>query len=104
MGDQVFVPGLYRMFALWPAYFDHVAVLLGPRLADPGFRRRGDALAQQINDAVPLVLSALPAPPDWPAPDASLHAHLREAIATYRRTSPEMVMIGSLLSDQLPAP
>jgi hypothetical protein len=103
MGDQVFVPGLYRMLALWPAYFDHIAALLGPRLAEPGFRERGENLAQQIVDAVPMVLSALPQPPELPTPDASLHAHLCEAIATYRRTSPEMVMIGSLLRDQLPS-
>jgi hypothetical protein len=103
MGDQVFVPGLYRMLALWPAYFDHIAMQLGPRLADPEFRRRGEDLAQHVVGAVPMVLSALPEPPDLSTPDASLHAHLCEAIATYRRTSPEMVMVGSLLRDQLPS-
>lgn len=102
MGDQVFVSGLYRMLALWPAYFDHIAAQLAPRLADAGFRERGETLAQHIVDAVPMVLAALPAPPDFPVPDASLHVHLCEAIATYRRTSPEMVIVGTLLRDQLP--
>ena len=103
MGEQIFVPGLYRMLAHWPDYLAHIASLLGPRLADAAFRQRGEQLAQQIVDAVPMVLAALPTPPAVPAPDARLTPSLLEAIATYRRTSPEMVLIGTLLRQQLPA-
>jgi len=102
MGEQIFVPGLYRMLAHWPDYFDHIASLLGPRLADVAFRERGEDLAKQIVAAVPTIMSALPAPPALPMPDASLQPVLLEAIATYRRTSPEMVLVGSLLLQQLP--
>lgn len=102
MGDQVFVPGLYRMLAHWPGYLDYSASLIGPCLADAGFRQRGEFIAQQINDAVPNMLLALPTPPDLPMPDAQLTPALLEAIATYRRTSPEMVQVGSLLLGALP--
>ena len=107
MGDQVFVPGLYRMLAHWPGYVQHIAPIIGPRLADAGFRQRGEHLAQQIVDAVPMITAALPKPlpssASLPAPDQRLRPALLDAIATYRRSSPEMVMVGSLLLQQLPA-
>ena len=102
MGEQIFVPGLYRMLAHWPDYLQHIASLLGPRLADAAFRERGERLAEQIVSVVPMILSALPTPPALPAPDARLVPALLDAIATYRRTSPEMVLVGSLLLQQLP--
>jgi hypothetical protein len=103
MGEQVFVPGLYRMLAHWPAYIQHIAPVLGLRLGDAGFRQRGEHLAQQITNAVPMILASLPTPPSLPAPEEELGPALLEAIVTYRRTSPEMVMVGSLLLHQLPA-
>lgn len=102
MGGQVFVPGLYRMLARWPGYLAHAATILGPTFADPGFRERGERIAEAIVAAVPDVIEALPMPPGLPMPDPALHPRLIDAIQTYRRTSPEMIVFGRLLLDALP--
>lgn len=102
LDDQTFTPGLYRMLVHWPGYLSHVASLVGPRLKNPEFQIRGEYLAQRVVDAVPMVLNALPPPPPLPAPDPSLVPHLMQATMTYRRTSPEMVLVGTLLLQQLP--
>lgn len=102
LDDQTFTPGLYRMLVHWPGYLSHVASMIGPRLLTPDFQSRCEGLAQRIVSAVPMILDALPAPPDNPAPDAALVSHLVEATKTYRRTSPEMVLVGTLLLKQLP--
>jgi hypothetical protein len=102
MGSQQFIPGLYRVLAHWPAYLHQVATLVGPRLSDPAFRARGEQLAHKVVSAVPVILQRLPKPDHRPAPDPGLHAGLLQATATYRRTSPEMVLVGSMLLAQLP--
>ena len=94
------------MLVHWPAYLTHVANMIGPRLNARDFQARGEQIAQKIGDAVPMVLDALPTPPlaSHPAPAAQLVPHLIEATNTYRRTSPEMVLVGTVLLKQLPQP
>ncbi|MDP6343238.1 MAG: hypothetical protein QF578_16965 [Alphaproteobacteria bacterium] len=102
IAGRAFVPGLYRMLAHWPDYLARIADDLGPRLADPGFRERGEELAGTIVGAVPEVLARLPAPPDLPGPEPTIVPALLDAIASYRRSSPEMVLVGGLLRRALP--
>jgi len=103
LGDQSFTPGLYRMLVHWPDYLSHVANMIGPRLGQTDFKARGEQIAEKIVDAVPMVLDALPTPPHQSKPDSSLVPHLIEATKTYRRTSPEMVLVGTVLLKQLPS-
>jgi hypothetical protein len=101
LGDQTFTPGLYRMLVHWPGYLTHVADMIGPRLGQPDFQARCEGIAQRIVSAVPMVLSALPAPSNQSAPDPALVPHIIEATKTYRRTSPEMILVGTVLLKQL---
>lgn len=102
MGDQRFVPGLYRMLVHWPGYLAHVAGELVPRLADPGWQARGEAIAARIVAAVPGILPACRLPTDRARPEPGLEPALLAAIATYRCTSPQMIMVSQLLRDALP--
>lgn len=104
IGSSVFVPGLYRMLAHWPAYLAHVATLLGPRFTDPAIKQACDALAARIDDAASGVLAELPPISQHirpPRPDEA--EEILAAILRYRGTSPEMVIFGTLLNDALPS-
>ncbi len=102
-GAQRFVPGLYRMLAHWPGYLARVGETLGPLLADPELGARGEALAARVTGAAPGILAGLP---PAGAPPGSVRPHraaLLAAIATYRRTSPQMLVFSQLLRAALPA-
>jgi hypothetical protein len=107
LGNEVdgrpFVPGLYRMLAHWPAYLAHVATELGPRFGDPSTRECCRTLAARVDAAANELLASLPHPaPQPPRPSAAEHAAVLAAVERYRRTSPEMVVFGTLLRDALP--
>lgn len=103
MGGKPFVPGLYRMLAHWPGFMAHLATALRPRLASAPVTGAFDELRRRIDAAVPEVLAGLP-------PVSSKHARPSDADRadfftvgqTYRRTSPELVVVGQLLMDALP--
>jgi hypothetical protein len=103
MGGKPFVPGLYRMLVHWPGLVAHLATALGPRLASIPVTSAFDELRRRIDAAVPDVLAGLP-------PVSSSHARPSDADRaaffsvgqTYRRTSPELVVVGQLLMDALP--
>jgi hypothetical protein len=103
MGGKPFVPGLYRMLVHWPGLVAHLATALGPRLASIPVTSAFDELRRRIDAAVPDVLAGLP-------PVSSSHARPSDADRaaffsvgqTYRRTSPELVVVGQLLMDPLP--
>jgi len=107
LGNEVdghpFVPGLYRMLAHWPAYLAHVATVLGPRFDDPATLECCRTLATRVDAAATDVLATLPPPaPSPPRPPAAQHATVLAAVERYRKTSPEMVVFGTLLRDALP--
>lgn len=103
LGDGSFIPGPYRMFAQWPAYLAHVAIELGPVLAGPGYAADRDALFAAIDASAPKVAAGLPlVPTDLPAPSRQEAALMLAAVASYRQTSAEMVIAGTLLRDALP--
>ena len=103
MGGKPFVPGLYRMLAHWPGLMAHLATALPPRLASAPVTSAFDELRRRVDAAVPAILASLP-------PVSSKHAPPSEAERaeffsigqTYRRTSPELVVVGQLLADALP--
>lgn len=100
-----FVPGLYRMLAHWPAFLAHLAVVLSPRLGEPAISAAFDEIRARIDGSVPGVLATLPArSAAHPMPSASERAHYRSIRATYRKTSPELIVFGRLISDALPSP
>jgi hypothetical protein len=102
IGSVVFVPGLYRMLAHWPAYLAHVATLLGPRFTEPATKQACDALATRVDAAAPDVLAALPSlPSNLSPPSPEEAAEIVTAILRYRGTSPEMVVFSTLLRDAL---
>lgn len=103
LGQQTLVPGLYRMLANWPGYLSWVAEALAPRFHDAAVRDRFEELAAHIDACAVDILARLPVPPDGlTAPDAVTAQKIVDAILTYRRTSPEMIVFGSLLLNALP--
>jgi hypothetical protein len=104
VGGQPFVPGLYRMLASWPAFLAHVATVLAPCLDDPATLAACQRLLAAVDAEIPAVLAALPPPPAAPPrPPAGEYPAVAAALDTYRRTSPEMVVVGRMLGDALPA-
>jgi len=105
VAGQVFVPGLYRMLASWPAFLAHVATVLRPHLDDTATRAAGQRLLAAVDAEIPRVFATLPALPARPAmPAAAEFAPVLAALDTYRKTSPEMVVFGRMLGDALPNP
>lgn len=100
---QPFVPGLYRMLAHWPALLAHFANVLVPRLASAELAGACDLVRARIDGSVPDVLAHLPAVASpHPEPDATERAHFMTIGGTYRKTSPELVVLGRLILDALP--
>lgn len=98
-----FVPGLYRMLAHWPAFVAHLATVLPPRLAAAETLRAFDDIRARIDAAVPGVLATLPPKPTLrPPPSESERAHFMTIGATYRKTSPELIVSGRLIRAALP--
>jgi hypothetical protein len=104
VAGQLFVPGLYRMLAHWPAYLAHVATVLGPRFDDPATQACCQSFLQRLDAAVPSVVERLPALPETPPmPPREQFDRILETLERYRETSPQMVVFGTLLRDALPA-
>ena len=101
IGGALFVPGLYRLLACWPGYLTHVAALLTPLLRSEKARAERAAIASKMIGAAEEILAAV-SPTDRPPPSAAQAAAIRGAIQTYRVTSPEMIVFGTLLRDALP--
>ncbi|MGH6912580.1 MAG: hypothetical protein ACREH3_02610, partial [Geminicoccales bacterium] len=103
LGGQIMVPGLYRYFALWPAYLAHVATELAPLLADDRVRRAGEAMARRITRAAPGLVAKLPPVPRNPLrPGPAETKAIIAALDTFKQTSPEMVIFATLLKRALP--
>lgn len=103
MGGKPFVPGLYRMLAHWPGLMAHLATALPPRLASAPVISAFDELRRRIDAAVPEVLASLPPISSKRAPPSDAdRADFFSLGQTYRRTSPELVVVGQLLADALP--
>jgi hypothetical protein len=103
MDGAPFVPGLYRMLAQWPPLLAHLATVLRPQLDDP---RTGAAL-REVNAAIDAEIPALfvelpPLPTEPPMPSSSGFDGVRAALDTYRKTSPEMVVVGRMIARALP--
>jgi len=104
VGQQPFVPGLYRMLATWPAFLAHVATVLRPHQADAATRAACQRLLAAVDAELPAVFAALPSLPSAPPmPPAREFADVLVALDTYRNTSPEMVVFSRMLEDALPA-
>jgi len=93
------------MLASWPAFLAHVATVLRPRLEDAATRAACQRLLAAVDAEIPAVFAALPPlPASPPAPPAREFAPVLAALDTYRKTSPEMVVVGRMLADALPHP
>lgn len=104
-GGKPFVPGLYRMLAHWPALLAHLSVVLAPRLTSATSTAAFDLVRARIDAAVPKVFEQLPALESRsPVPPADERANLLAALETYRKTSPELIAFGRLISEALPPP
>ena len=103
MAGKPFVPGLYRMLGHWPGLVAHLATVLRPRLASDQGKAAFDELRARIDAAVPAVLATLPpVPTSRPRPSAADRADFLDVGQTYRKTSPELVVVGLLIRDALP--
>ncbi|MCG8546415.1 MAG: hypothetical protein MJE12_19635 [Alphaproteobacteria bacterium] len=103
LGDQIMVPGLYRYFAIWPGYLAHVATELALLMADDRVRKAGSAIARRITAAAPEIVAKLPpAPRDLPRPGRAETEAILTALDTFKATSPEMIVFGTLLKHALP--
>lgn len=105
VAGQVFVPGLYRMLAAWPAFLAHVATVLRPHLGDAATGTAGQRLLAAVDAEIFRVFASLPSLPRRPpVPPAAEFAGVLAALDTYRKTSPEMVVFGRMLGAALPRP
>ena len=103
MDGAPFVPGLYRMLAQWPPLLAHLATVLAPHQGDPrtGAALRGVKAA--IDAEIPALFAALPpVPAEPPMPSSEGFGGVLGALDTYRKTSPEMVIFGRMISRALP--
>jgi hypothetical protein len=101
---ELFVPGLYRMLARWPAFLAHVATVLRPRLDDPETSAACLRVRDAVDAEVPAVFEALPElPARPPIPSAAAFPAVLAALDTYRKTSPEMVVVGVMIRTAFPA-
>ncbi len=101
VGGAPFVPGLYRLLARWPSYLAHAATELTPLLRSELARAERTAISRNIVAAADEILVAVP-PTDLAPPSAGQAQEIVAAIHTYRVTSPEMMVFGTLLRDALP--
>ena len=103
IGAKPFVPGLYLLLADWPAYLAHGATLIVPLLHDEAQKRARASIAEEIIAAADDIIATLPpAPAEYARPTVVQGQAIVSAIRTYRVTSPEMVVFGTLLRDALP--
>lgn len=104
MAGKPFVPGLYRMLGHWPGLVAHLATVLRPRIASVQGTAAFDELRARIDAAVPAVLAGLPpVATSRPRPSDADRADFLDVGQTYRKTSPELVVVGLLIRDALPA-
>lgn len=104
VGAEPFVPGLYRMLAGWPAFLAHLATALRPLMEDPATHAAYARVNESIDARIPALFAELPGLPAEPsAPPADDVAGVRAALDAYRRTSPEMVVVGRVIERALPA-
>ena len=102
MAGEVFVPGLYRILARWPRYLSRIADEIVPLMQDPELVDLFEQIADHIVDAAPSVLASVPVPATPPPLDREGTEAVLSAIATYRGTSPQMAVFGTMLFGQLP--
>ena len=103
VGREIFVPGLYRMLASWPAFLAHVATVLRPHLDDAATGAACQRLLAAVDAEIPAVFAALLSLPTAPPmPPAREFPDVLAALDAYRKTSPEMVVFGRMLGDALP--
>ncbi len=103
MGGKPFVPGLYRMLGHWPGLVAHLATVLRPRIESTAGTAAFDELRARVDAAVPAILATLPPlPTTHPSPTPADRADFLNVGQTYRKTSPELVVVGLLIRDALP--
>jgi hypothetical protein len=99
-----FVPGLYRMLAHWPGFIAHAAGLLRRHLDAPAAREAGQGLLERLDGEIPALFATLPPlPARPPMPSPAEFGGVLAALDAYRKTSPEMVVVSSLIRSTLPA-
>jgi hypothetical protein len=103
MGGKPFVPGLYRMLGHWPGLVAHLGTVLRPHLASAPVTRAFDELRRRIDVAVPEVFAGLPpVPTTYPRPSDAERARFLDVGQTYRKTSPELIVVGLMMGQALP--
>jgi hypothetical protein len=104
VGGEPFVPGLYRMLAGWPPFLAHIATVFRPCLAEALTQDACRRVDETVAATVPGVFADLPPLAEGrPMPDRIEIAGVLEALDTYKRTSPEMVVAGRMIGAALPA-
>lgn len=94
-------PSLYRHLAHWPAFLGYAGVIVPPEFE--AIDAVAARLRAQVDEAVALLAPRLAPAAAWPTPTGAQAAALQSAIGQFTGRIPEMVVIGNLLQDALPA-
>ena len=96
-----FVPGLYRILAQWPALIEYLADVLPPLKNADEIEAARLELLRRIDGAVDEIFASLPALAPVRMPSPKERVAVLAALDTYRRTSPEMVIFGQVISNAM---
>ncbi|MBH67049.1 MAG: hypothetical protein CMM58_01730 [Rhodospirillaceae bacterium] len=97
LAGDVFIPGIYRILARWPTYLEFVATELGPKLSNQVILDQCGKIADDIFNSAPEVLQVLRLDCVDPPINQCQTIKVLSAINTYRQTSPQMLVFGTLL-------
>ena len=102
MDGSPFVPGLYRMLANWPGLLNHLAMVMPGQLASSETARIYATIRQRIDAAADgFALTRPVSDLIQPRPSDEELQQFQAIATTYRSTSPEMIVAGTMIARAL---
>lgn len=99
--DNMLVPSIYRFMAHWPGYLTHISRVVIPSYESGEIDRRINVLKIQALEKGKDFAAAATQPAPQPEPDA--FAETARILERFSHKIPEMIVVGRLLDEALPA-